>query len=183
MYVWDLHQPVFFALDVSCIWDTLRGGALVGAALCPAGRGCAKVFHKHRRQHRSVRLCCHSQGLNPFSFLHCCFVSRASGTVYTAIDIATGQEVSANSAGVQCCPLWCRLRGACGISTAKAVPPKHGPASAREIRLLRLFLLSADGLVSAGRMHHVLCSALQCRLCAPAAEHSAFQHPLHWGAD
>lgn len=35
--------------------------------------------------------------LNLFSFLCCCFASRASGTVYTAIDIATGQEVGVNT--------------------------------------------------------------------------------------
>lgn len=50
--------------------------------------------YKHSRQQSSpVWAGFHFQGKVFLSF-SCCFVSRASGTVYTAIDIATGQEVS-----------------------------------------------------------------------------------------
>ncbi|KAM4752642.1 serine/threonine-protein kinase PAK 3-like [Cyanocitta cristata] len=35
-----------------------------------------------------------TQGLKDFSFLRCCFVSRGFGTVCTAVDTATGEEVA-----------------------------------------------------------------------------------------
>ncbi|KAM7043450.1 serine/threonine-protein kinase PAK 3-like isoform 3-T3 [Acridotheres tristis] len=54
---------------------------------------------KHFMQHRSpVWAGFHSQHLNCFSFLHCSFVSRGFGTVYKAIDPASGNVVTGHLA-------------------------------------------------------------------------------------
>lgn len=47
----------------------------------------------------------HLQGLKDFSFLCCSFVSRGFGTVFTAVETATGEEVS-----VKQCPSFCSSR-------------------------------------------------------------------------
>lgn len=104
-------------------------------------------------------------------FFAAVFFSRASGTVYTAIDIATGQEVSVHSPSRFCrysvlSPLVWTVDGAFGSlvdlnckgcsseaqtsvslrsTSAKAFPPKHR-------------------LVSAGKIDHLLSSAFQWKL-------------------
>ncbi|KAM9222460.1 serine/threonine-protein kinase PAK 3-like isoform 1-T2 [Leptosomus discolor] len=90
----DLHQPFFFLLDLSFLLDSLHGRGLVG---CCAVRCWLQEWRNQGvlETLQAAESSCqgfHFEGLNHFSCLCCSFVSRASGTVYTTLDITTGQE-------------------------------------------------------------------------------------------